>query len=89
MKTTTIPPLRVSKELRDRAESVLEEGETLSGFVLDAPTRGIECRSARREFIARRLAGAAKAKKTGKHVAADKVIGKLERKLARAKRRAA
>ena len=89
MKTTTIPPLRVSKELRERAEAVLEQGETLSGFVLDALTRSIEYRNARQEFIARGLASAANAKKNGKYVPADRVIGKLERKLAKAKRRAA
>ena len=46
MKTTTLPPLRVSPALRDEAESVLEQGETLSGFVLDAVTRSIELRKA-------------------------------------------
>ena len=89
MKTTTIPPLRVSRELRRQAEAVLEQGETLSGFVLDALTRSIEYRKARQEFIARGLASAAKAKKTGKYVPADRVIGKLARKLVRAKQRAA
>ena len=89
MKTTTIPPLRVSRELRRQAEAVLEHGETLSGFVLDALTRSIEYRKTRQEFIARGLASAAKAKKTGKYVPADRVIGKLARKLGRAKQRAA
>src|SRR5438552_14317453 len=89
MKTTTIPPLRVSPELRRQAEAVLEHGETLSGFVLDALTRSIEYRKTRQEFIARGLASAAKAKKTGKYVPADRVIGKLARKLVRAKQRAA
>ena len=89
VKTTTIPPLRVSRELRRQAEAVLEQGETLSGFVLDALTRSIEYRKTRQEFIARGLASATKAKKTGKYVPADRVIGKLARKLARAKQRAA
>jgi len=89
MKTTTIPPLRVSPELRRQAEAVLERGETLSAFVLDALTRSIEYRKTRQEFIARGLASAAKAKKTGKYVPADRVIGKLARKLVRAKQRAA
>jgi len=89
MKTTTIPPLRVSQALRKQAEAVLEQGETLSGFVLDALTRSIEYRNARQEFIARGLASAAQAKKTGKYVSADKVIDKLARKLAKAKQRAA
>lgn len=50
MKTTNLPPLRVSPELRKQAEAVLEQGETLSGFVLDAVTRSIEHRNARQEF---------------------------------------
>ena len=83
MKTTTIPPLRVSPELRKQAEAVLEQGETLSGFALDAVTRSIEYRKSRQEFIARGLSSAAQAKKTGKYVSADKVIQKLERKLGR------
>jgi ribosome-associated translation inhibitor RaiA len=85
MKTTTIPPLRVSPALRKEAESVLEQGETLSGFVLDALNRNIEYRRARQEFIARGLASASLAKKTGKYVSADAVINKLERRLAKAK----
>lgn len=88
MKTTTILPLRVSPELRKQAEAVLEEGETLSGFVLDAVTRSIEYRNAQQEFIARGLASAAKAKKTGKYVAANQVIKKLTDRLAKAKRSA-
>jgi len=89
MKTTTIPPIRVSPELRKQAEAVLEQGETLSGFVLDAVTRSIEYRNARQAFIARGLASASQAKKTGKYVPADRVIEKLARKLAKAKQHAA
>jgi predicted transcriptional regulator len=89
MKTSSIPPLRVSPELRKRAEAVLEQGETLSSFVLDALTRSIEYRKARQEFIARGLASAARAKKTGKYVSVDRVIEKLARRLLKAKQRVA
>ena len=89
MKTTSIPSLRVSPELRKQAEDVLEQGETLSGFVLDALTRSIEYRKSRQAFIARGLSSAARARKTGKYVPADKVIKKLAHKLVKAKRRAA
>lgn len=89
MKTSSIPPLRVSPELRKQAEAVLEEGETLSSFVLDALTRSIEYRRARQQFVARGLASAAQAQKTGKYVSADRVIEKLARKLIKAKQRAA
>lgn len=89
MKTTSIPSLRVSPELRKQAEDVLEQGETLSGFVLDALTRSIDYRKSRQAFIARGVSSAARAKETGKFVPADKVIGKLARKLVKAKQRAA
>lgn len=89
MKTTTIPPLRVSPALRKQAEAVLEQGETLSGFVLEALTRNIEYRKTRQAFIARGLASAARTKKTGKYVPADRVMEKLAHKLAKAKQRSA
>ena len=89
MKTTNLPPLRVSPELRKQAEAVLGQGETLSGFVLDALNRNIEYRKARQEFVARGLASAARARKTGKYVPADRVIAKLSRKLLKARQRAA
>lgn len=88
MKTTTIPPLRVPSHLRKKAEAVLEKGESLSSFMLEALTRRIEYREMRQEFIARGMASSASAKKSGKYVATDKVIRKLERGLARAKRQA-
>lgn len=89
MKTTSIPPLRVSPELRRQAEAVLQDGETLSSFVLDALTRSIAYRKAQQAFIARGLASATRAQQTGRYVAADRVLGKLERRLAKAKRGAA
>lgn len=89
MKTSTIPPLRVTSELRKQAEAVLEQGETLSGFMLDALTRSIAYRKARKAFIAQGMASAAQARKTGKYVSSDAVIAKLERRLTKAKQRAA
>jgi len=61
----------------------------LSGFVLDALTRRIEYRKSGQAFIARGQSSAARAKKTGKYVPADKVVEKLARKLAEANQRAA
>ena len=89
MKTTTIPPLRVSPELREQAEAVLENGETLSSFMLAALRHSIDLRQTKREFIDRGLASAAKAKTTGKYVSADRVIARLTRKLSAAKSRVA
>lgn len=87
MKSTTIPPLRVSPELRRKAEALLQEGETLSSFVLDAMTRSIELREAQQAFVARGLANSARARQTGQYVPADKLVAKLERRLAVARKR--
>lgn len=88
VKTTSIPSLRVSPELRGEAESVLEDGETLSSFVLDAVTRSIEYRKARKEFIARGLASADNARRTGRYIPVEKVLAKLDQRLAKAKAKA-
>ena len=88
MKTTTIPPLRVSQKRRKEAEALLESGETLSAFVLDALNRNIEFRKSRQDFIARGLGSAEQARKTGAYVPANRVIERLSRKLAKAKQRA-
>lgn len=87
LKATTIPPLRVSQELRRQAEAVLQKGETLSSFVLEALNRDIEHRKARKEFSARGLASAALAKETGTYISAGAVTKKLARRLANAKQR--
>ena len=41
MNSTTVPPRRVSPERHAQAGAVLEHGETLSGFALDALTRNL------------------------------------------------
>ncbi len=50
MKTSTIPSVRVSPELRQAAEEVLQTGETLSGFVEAAVRRNVEFRLAQKAF---------------------------------------
>lgn len=88
MKTTTLPPLRVTPELRDQAESVLREGESLSAFILDAVNRSITHRRLQDEFIRRGLASAAEARATGEYHSAASVLATMKRKLATAKAKA-
>jgi hypothetical protein len=89
MKTTTLPPLRVSPAFRKQAEDLLDEGETLSSLVLAAVTRDIEVRKQDREFLARGLASSRKAKRTGTYIASDDVVNRLSQRLAAAKKGAA
>ena len=85
MKTATFPSLRVDPELRDAAEEVLQEGESLSSFLEQSIRESIERRQAQREFIARGLRSRDEARRTGRYVKSDAVIGRLEKMLARAK----
>jgi predicted transcriptional regulator len=88
MKTTTIPPLRVPPALRREAEAVLAEGETLSAFMLEALQKNITHRRDQKAFIARGLASAAKARRTGRYVSAETVLKDLSTRLARPKSKA-
>lgn len=85
MKTATLPSLRVEPELREAAESVLEEGETLSGFIEASVRETIQRRRVRSEFIARGLASREEAKRTGVYINADVVHAELAKKLAQAR----
>jgi hypothetical protein len=89
MKTATLPSLRVEPELRDAAESVLQDGETLSSFIESAVRDTIERRRTHAQFVARGLASRDKARRTGDYVDADVVLGNLERKLQAARLKAA
>lgn len=56
METATMPALRVDPQLREEAESVLAENETLSAFMESALRDGIARRRLQHEFVARGLA---------------------------------
>jgi ribosome-associated translation inhibitor RaiA len=85
MKTATLPSLRVEPELREAAESVLQDGETLSGFIEASLRETIDRRRTRAEFIARGLASREEAKRTGVYFAADSVHAELGQMLSKAK----
>lgn len=77
MKSATIPPLRVTPDLRNEAESVLKEGESLSSFVEDSLRRQIEHRKLQSEFIARGLAAQESAKSSGEYASKEEVMDSL------------
>lgn len=78
MKTASIPPIRVTPELREQAESVLREGENLSGLVETALREQIRQRLARRAFISRGLAARDEARQSGEYFSAEDVLAELE-----------
>ena len=85
MKTASFPSLRVDPKLRQSAETVLREGESLSNFVEHAIRTTIDHRLAQHEFISRGLASRDKALETGVYVTADAVVAGLKKMLDKAK----
>lgn len=85
-KTSTVPPLRVGESVRTAADGALMEGETLSGFVLEAIQFNIQCRMMQQEFVARGLAATDGVRRTGKYVSADEVLAGLDKTLTRTRK---
>jgi predicted transcriptional regulator len=78
MKTATIPSLRVDPELRHAAESVLQEGESLSSFVEQSLRINIDHRRAQQAFIERGLVARDEAQRSGEYFTADEVLRELD-----------
>ncbi len=81
MKTASLPSLRVDPSLREAAESVLQDGETLSSFVEHSVRAQVQLRQQQEAFIARGLASRECARKAGRYMAADAVVSGLESRL--------
>ena len=88
MKTASIPSLRVAPDLRKAAESLLQEGETISSFVEQSLRANIARRKLQQEFLARGIASRDEAKRAGEYYPAEDVLGELDGLLAKAKKKA-
>lgn len=77
MKTASIPPLRVEPALRQAAEAVLREGESLSSFLETSLRAQVAERQLQQAFIARGLAS----RRTGIYHTADDVMQGLREQL--------
>ena len=84
MKSATIPSLRVEPELRQAAENILREGETLSSFMTESLRAAIQHRKIQQEFIARGLLSKDEAQRTGEYFSAEEVSAELSSMLSRA-----
>lgn len=85
MKTATLPSIRVKPELRVEIETLLNDDESLSGFVEASVRESVQRRRNQVEFMARGMASLEDARRTDDYVDADVLIGQLERKLFAAK----
>lgn len=77
MKSASIPSLRVDPELRQAAEAVLREGESLSSFMEQSLREQVTRRQLQHEFLARGLASRDEARRTGEYFEAASVHAEL------------
>lgn len=84
MKTASIPSLRVEPTLRQAAEAVLREGETLSSFLETSLRAQVAERQLQQAFIARGLASREESLRTGIYHSADDVMQGLHDQLVHA-----
>lgn len=81
MKTAVIPQVRVGPELRAEIDAVLQEGETLSGFVEASVSSAVEFRRGQARFHERGRSAWEHYQSTCVSVSADEVLAKLQAKL--------
>jgi hypothetical protein len=86
MKTASLPSLRVDPDLRRAAESVLNEGESLSSLMESSLRSSVIRRQLQRDFVARALASRDQARRTGEYYAAADVHAELEAMLVATKK---
>ena len=89
MKTATIPPIRVEPAFREAMEQSLDAGETMAALVESAVRTEVARRREQTEFVRRGLAAIARSEAAGDWVPAERVIAKLQAKVALAKERQA
>lgn len=78
MKSSTFPSVRVDPELRQAAEKVLRDGETLSGFVEHSIRQQVQRRNLQQEFIERGLQSGASSRNSGEYYTAEQVLAELD-----------
>ena len=89
MKSASLPAVRIAPELRERAQSQLRDGESLSAFVEEAVRLNVLRRESDREFIERGMASLKRARETNSYHSVAKVMGELRADLAVARKRRA
>lgn len=81
MKSAVIPQVRVEPALRAELESVLQQGETLSGFVEASVRNAVAFRRVQLQFHERGQGAWEHFQDTGMSTPTDEVLAKLQAKL--------
>jgi hypothetical protein len=81
MKSTSFTSVQVALELREAAESVLRDGETLTNLIEASVRETIRRHRVQEKFITRGLRSREDAERTGIYHSAESVHSELQRRL--------
>jgi hypothetical protein len=81
MKSSSLPPVRVDAKFRAEAESVLHDGESLTGFIETTVRRAVEHRRIQAAFEAGARKSLAQYKRSGASHSVGEVFGELKAKI--------
>lgn len=83
MKIASLPSLRVEPALREAAESVLQENESLSALMETAVRDLVRRRQVRAEFLRRGIESLEEYRRTGISYSVDEVFAELDQMIER------
>lgn len=89
MKTSTLPAVRVEPALRSDAESVLDEGESLSDFVASCVRDGVAWRRAHDAFLARARDAVERSAREGGGISRQEMLRRMDDRLETARKQLA
>jgi hypothetical protein len=87
MKSASLPAVRVEPQLRHEAESVLDDGETLSCFIEACVRSGVTWRRAQDEFLARSRDAVDRAVQDGRGISPEELLKRMDERLNQARLR--
>jgi hypothetical protein len=89
MKTSTLPAVRVEPALRSDAESVLDEGESLSDFVASCVRDGVAWRRTQDAFLARASDAVERSEREDSGISPQEMLRQMDARLEAARQRPA
>jgi hypothetical protein len=87
MKTATLPAVRVDPELRLEAESVLDEGESLSDFIAGCVRSGVAWRRTQGAFLRRAEDAVERGVRDGGGISPEEMLKRMDDRLDEARHR--
>jgi hypothetical protein len=86
MKTSTLPAVRVEPALRRDVETVLDEGESLSDFVVSCVRSGVAWRRTQDAFLARARDAVDRSEREGTGISPQELLKRMDDRLEAARK---